>query len=380
MSEKRAKVFVSGCFDLLHSGHVAFLEEASVHGDLHVGIGSDATIYALKGRYPVANQAERLFMIRALRSVSECTVNSGDGLLDFAPDVSRIAPDIFFVNEDGNSPEKEAFCREKGIRYMVSRRIPHGDLPVRSTTALRSECAIPYRIDLAGGWLDQPFVSKHHPGAVLTISIEPSTEFNDRSGMATSTRRVAIRLWNIEIPAGDPLKLAYTLFCCENPPGSDVVSGSQDSLGIVLPGLNRLNYAGGYWPNSVDRVRDEQVLAFVENHLYLVTLEPRQMDFDVLAGTCIDAAGAQRLAEAAEACWQGILARDVEAFGRGFLASFEAQVAMFPHMVDEELRGFIEPYRERSLGCKLSGAGGGGYLILVSREPVPGTLRIRIRR
>lgn len=380
MSQQRPKVFVSGCFDLLHSGHVAFLEEAAAHGELHVGIGSDATVFALKGRYPVANQAERMFMISALRSVCACTVNSGAGLLDFAPDVERLSPDVFFVNEDGNSPEKQAFCRERGIRYMVSRRIPHGDLPVRSTTALRTECAIPYRIDLAGGWLDQPMVSKHHPGAVLTISIEPTTEFNDRSGMATSTRRIAIRLWNTEIPPGDPEKLAYTLFCCENPPGTAVVSGSQDSLGIVLPGLNRLSYTGDYWPTSVDRVRDEAVLAFIENHLYLVTLEPRQMDFDVLAETRIDVAGARRLAQAAEDCWQGILARDVSAFGRGFLASFEAQVALFPHMVDDELLRFIAPYRERTLGCKLSGAGGGGYLILVSHEPVPGTLRIRIRR
>lgn len=377
---KRSKIFVSGCFDLLHSGHVAFLEEAAALGDLHVGIGSDATVFALKGRYPVTNQAERLFMLRALRCVSECTVNSGSGLLDFAPDIERAVPDIFFVNEDGNSPEKEAFCREWGIRYLVSRRIPHADLPVRSTTALRSECAIPYRIDLAGGWLDQPFVSRHHPGPVLTISIEPTTEFNDRSGMATSTRRVAIRLWNTEVPPGDPEKLAYTLFCCENPPGTEAISGSQDSLGIVLPGLARLNYAGSYWPASIERIRDEASLSFIEKHLHLVTLEPRQDDYDVLSDTRIDASSARRLAEATELCWQGILARDVLMFGRGFLASFEAQVAMFPNMVDEGLLRFVAPYRERSLGCKLSGAGGGGYLILVSREPVPGTLRIRIRR
>ncbi|MHB9141732.1 MAG: adenylyltransferase/cytidyltransferase family protein, partial [Paludibacter sp.] len=37
------KVFVSGCYDMLHSGHVAFFEEAAQHGDLYVGIGSDNT-------------------------------------------------------------------------------------------------------------------------------------------------------------------------------------------------------------------------------------------------------------------------------------------------------------------------------------------------
>ena len=42
------KVFVSGCYDMLHSGHVAFFEEAASYGDLYVGIGSDKTIYELK--------------------------------------------------------------------------------------------------------------------------------------------------------------------------------------------------------------------------------------------------------------------------------------------------------------------------------------------
>ena len=41
---KKKKVFVSGCYDMLHSGHVAFFEEAASHGDLYVGIGSDKTI------------------------------------------------------------------------------------------------------------------------------------------------------------------------------------------------------------------------------------------------------------------------------------------------------------------------------------------------
>ena len=50
MVSHKKKVFVSGCFDLLHSGHVAFLTEAASFGDLYVGIGSDKTIFELKGR------------------------------------------------------------------------------------------------------------------------------------------------------------------------------------------------------------------------------------------------------------------------------------------------------------------------------------------
>lgn len=57
---KKKKVFVSGCYDMLHSGHVAFFEEAASHGDLYVGIGSDKTIYELKARKTINTEAERL--------------------------------------------------------------------------------------------------------------------------------------------------------------------------------------------------------------------------------------------------------------------------------------------------------------------------------
>jgi len=380
MTTRRKTVLVTGCFDLLHSGHVAFLEEASRYGDLVVGIGSDETVRDLKGRYPVYTEQERKYILEALRCVSRCTVNSGQGILDFAPDLEKIRPDILFVNEDGNSPEKEELCRQRGIEYVVSRRIPHASLPARSTTALRGECNIPYRIDLAGGWLDQPFVSKYSPGAVLTISIEPTIEFNDRSGMASSTRRKAIELWKTDLPGGDREKLARVLFSYENPPGTDVISGSQDALGIVLAGLNKLNYNGSYWPADIVSCRQEDVLAWLENRLSLVTLGPREGGFSVLSDTNITTQSARRLAAAADNCWEAILSKDAVDFGRWFTESFEAQVAMFPHMVDDALREVIELYRTRALGWKLSGAGGGGYLILVSESPPGGTITIKIRR
>jgi len=178
---------------MLHSGHVAFFEEAATHGDLYVGIGSDRTISDLKGRRTVNGERERLYMISSLKSVKEAWINRGSGLLDFEEELRTLRPDIFFVNEEGYTPDKKKLCDELGIELVVSRRVPVAGLPPRSTTALRSECRIPYRLDLGGGWLDQPFVSKYWPGAVITISIEPDIEFNDRSGMSGSTRRKARR-------------------------------------------------------------------------------------------------------------------------------------------------------------------------------------------
>lgn len=377
---EQKKVFVTGCFDMLHSGHVAFLKEAAEYGDLYVSIGSDANVEQLKGRYPVNPQEERRYMIEALSCVKKCLINSGEGLLDFVDELHRINPHVFVVNEDGHSPSKQALCRQMGIEYKVLKRIPHPGLPSRSTTALRTECTIPFRIDLAGGWLDQPWVSEYAAGPVITISIEPGIEFNERSGMASSTRRKAIELWRNQIPAGEPEQLARLLFSYENPPGTQVVAGSQDALGIVLPGLNKLDYRGSYWPEKISSVHDEEHLQWIENHLYLVTLGPRTSGYDVLENTLINSDTAAELARAANDCWVALINKDLEGFGKAFRQSFEAQIAMFPNMVDESIFNIIDTYRKRALGWKLSGAGGGGYLILVARQPIEGSIQIKIRR
>ena len=374
------KVFVTGCFDMLHSGHVAFLEEAAQYGEVNVGIGSDKTVFDLKGRYPVNNQAERKYMIEALKCVRKCFVNTGSGIMDFVDEVEKIAPDIFIVNEDGNTPAKAQLCKRLGMRYLVLRRVPHDNLPVRSTTTLRKECTIPYRIDLAGGWLDQPFVSKFCPGPVLTISIEPTVEFHERSGMASSSRRKAIELWQNDIPPGNKEQLARILFSFENPPGKSEVSGSQDALGIVLPGLNRLDYDGEYWPQKISSVHDERVLGWIERHLYLVTLGPRKPKFSVLRDTRVDKKRARALSDAAIACWDSMKKRDLHNFGMSFRESFEAQAAMFPHMLDGDVLKIIEQFKNEALGWKLSGAGGGGYLILVADHDIKGAIRIKVRR
>jgi cytidyltransferase-like protein len=374
------KVFVSGCYDMLHSGHVAFFEEAAALGDLYVGIGSDATISELKGRKTINTEQERLYMVSALKAVKHAFVNKGSGLLDFEDDILELKPDIFFVNEDGHTPAKEALCKKLEIEYVVHKRIPHGNLPVRSTTALRKECNMPYRIDLAGGWLDQPYVSKHYPGPVLTISIEPDYDFNDRSGMSTSTRKKAVELWQTDIPVGDKEKLAKTLFCYENPPGKTEISGSQDSLGIVMPGLNRLDYNGEYWPQKIRSVFDNDIIDWLEKHIYLISLSPRSWEYNVLSETYINTANARALSEAASECWDAILEKNMENFSAGVRKSFEAQIKMFPKMVDEKVMEHIEYYRSKASGWKLSGAGGGGYLILINDKPVENSLKIRIRR
>jgi cytidyltransferase-like protein len=374
------KVFVSGCFDMLHSGHVEFFRKAASFGDVYVAIGSDKTILDLKERSTCNNQQERLFMVESVRFVKQAFISRGSGILDFESELREILPDYFIVNSDGDIPEKRTLCDSLGIKYVILERKPYSGLEIRSTTGLRGQDCLPYRIDLAGGWLDQPFVSKHHPGAVITISLEPNREFNERSGMASSTRRHARELWGDKIPSGTYENLAKCLFCYDNPPGTQFISGSQDAIGLVFPGLAYMFYENEYWPSRIEHRLDGALLRFVEEALYLVPIHPRSDDFDVLAKTSIDAPGARNLADAAEGLWQAILDQDLQTFGWMMRTSFEAQVAMFPLMMNNHVASLLEKFQHQALGWKLSGAGGGGYLILVSEQPIPEAIRVIARR
>jgi len=374
------KVFVSGCFDLLHSGHIAFFKEASTYGDLYVALGSDKTVFGLKGRTPVNSEQERLFMVKSVSFVQDAFVSQGSGILDFEIELREMQPDYFIVNADGHIPEKRTLCHDLGIEYVILERIPREGLEARSTTALRQRDYMPFRIDLAGGWLDQPYVSEHYPGSVLTISLEPTLEFNERSGMASSTRRSALDLWGPKLPAGNHEKLAKILFCYDNPPGTKVVSGSQDSIGLIFPGLAYAYFDGEYWPKYIEHHLDEPLLSFLENALYLMPLGPRYADFDVMKNTYFDRAHAKALADATDENWKAILDQDIVKFGSSLRAMFEAQVAMFPAMLNERVAAVIDKYRDIALGWKLTGAGGGGYLVLASDKPIPHAMRIVARR
>jgi cytidyltransferase-like protein len=134
----RKKVLVTGCYDWLHTGHVRFFEEVSEYGDVYAVVGHDANIKLLKGEgHPQFSQEERRYMVGAIRYVKQALVSTGDGWLDAEPEIRRIRPDIYAVNEDGDRPEKKEFCQKNGIEYLVLKRLPKPGLPRRQSTALR---------------------------------------------------------------------------------------------------------------------------------------------------------------------------------------------------------------------------------------------------
>ena len=403
------KVFVSGCYDLLHSGHVEFFREASRFGDLYVGIGSDSTIRDLKGHKTLFSEQERLFMVKAIRYVNDAFINRGSGMMDFIPTVDELKPDIFVVNEDGATPEKERFCKERGIEYKVLKRLPAEGLQARSSTGLKAALGVsagghtglPTRLDLAGTWIDQPYVSRYAPGWAITISLEPTFEVRTRCGLSTSTRNTIKRIWPLRLPDMDPEMLARLVFCFENDPerSDGIISGAQDAIGICVPGLARHYYDKHFWPEKIECCRDEAILSWLEDHLCMIPMFPRRPGCSVVEDTDITKPKVEALAKAADDCWAAIMRRDLQSFAAAYRASFDAQVAMFPGMVDPyepqsagdndgflpTVRAYIEKYSAMPgvLAWKMPGAGGGGYLALVidDKKHLPdGAIELHIRR
>lgn len=134
----RKKAIVTGCYDYLHSGHVRFFEEVAALGDLYVVVGHDANVRLLKGeRHPLFSETQRRYMVSTIRHVTGALISTGHGWMDAAPEIDRLRPDLYVVNEDGDKPEKREFCAAHGLEYVVLKRAPREGLPRRESTLLR---------------------------------------------------------------------------------------------------------------------------------------------------------------------------------------------------------------------------------------------------
>jgi len=134
----KKKVLVTGSYDWFHSGHVRFTEEASTYGDLYVVVGHDANIRLLKGEgHPLLPQAQRRYVVGSIKYVKQALISTGHGWLDADPEINRLKPDIYAVNEDGDKGGKREYCQQRGMEYLLLKRTPAPGLPRRSSTDLR---------------------------------------------------------------------------------------------------------------------------------------------------------------------------------------------------------------------------------------------------
>lgn len=314
-------------------------------------------------------------MVKSVRYVKDAFINTGSGLLDYVGVLDQVKPDVFVVNEDGDNRLKRQLCEGRGILYVI--------LGNRAGTdcAKDTRSRLPYRIDIAGTWIDQPYVSEHGPGWAVTASIEPPFEFMERGGMSTSTRNAAKKIWPFELPAYDEEMLARVLFCFENhPDNKGHVSGAQDAIGICVSGLSRHYYDGHYWPERIETVHDEETIGWLERHVCLAPMFPRRPGCSVVEGKDITPGKVRDLADAAPRCWKAIMEKDLGSFAEAFRDSFNAQVALFPAMMQPGVQEHIDRWSDKALAWKMLGAGGGGHLLLVVHSLPEGAIHVRIRR
>ena len=248
---------------------------------------------------------------------------------------------------------------------------------------------IPYRMALAGGWIDQPFVSRVNPvppGSMVVVGLEPTFRFMDRCGMGTSTRKVAMRLWGTALPQGVPAGLVRTLYAEENR-GQAEPSGSQDMIGLIYPGVNRLDYdfahEGGYFPAHIESNNDPEIALWVEKVICMVPVAQRPEGYSPLGIQNLTPEGVQNLGQTGRDCYRAILAQDLDGLGAAMNACMVCWENLLPHVVRHptikiDLMALLAYYQSHYAGAMYSGCGG-GYLYVVSDEPVPGGIRIKVR-
>jgi len=248
---------------------------------------------------------------------------------------------------------------------------------------------IPNRLQLAGGWIDQPFVSCHNPkppGAMVVVQIEPNFRPMDRSGIASGTRAIAMKLWKGKLPNRPPAELVRELYEAENK-GKAEPSGSQDMIGLVYPGINRLDYDfaihGGVFPSHIESLNDARVARWLEKVLHLLPVEPRPEGYSPLGEKNLDPKWVARLGQSGKDCFDAIRRRDVDALGQSFNLCMKSWETLLPRIVRHpliklDLMALLQAYQRQYPGAMYSGCGG-GYLLVASNELVPGALKVNVR-
>lgn len=248
---------------------------------------------------------------------------------------------------------------------------------------------IPNRLALAGGWIDQPFVSQHNPkppGSMVVVSLQPTFRPMDRAGIASGTRNVAMKLWKGRLPKRSRAELVRELYAAENQ-GKSQPSGSQDMIGMIYPGISRLDYDfaanGGVFPAHIESITNIRIARWLERVLHVLPIEPRPFGYDPLGEKKLDPKWITRLGQTGKDCFDAIRRMDAAALGGSFNDCMIAWEQILPHTVAHptiklDLKAILRVYQRAYPGAMYSGCGG-GYLFVISNQPVPGALKVTVR-
>lgn len=248
---------------------------------------------------------------------------------------------------------------------------------------------IPYRLALAGGWIDQPFVSRLNPrppGSMVVVAIEPTFRAMDRAGLATGTRHVATKLWRGRLPKRPPAELVRELYDTENK-GKAEPSGSQDMIGLIYPGINRLDYDfaanGGVFPAHIESLNSVRVARWLERVIHVLPVAQRPEGYNPLEEKHLLPRWIARLGQSGMDCFGAIRRMDLVALGASMNECMKCWETLLPGTVRHrtltvDLKALLRAYQAQFPGAMYSGCGG-GYLFVVSEKPVPGAFKVSIR-
>jgi hypothetical protein len=221
---------------------------------------------------------------------------------------------------------------------------------------------------------------------MVVVAVEPRFRFMDRSGMASGTRQVARRLWGPRLPRRDPATLVRELYAAENQ-GKTEPSGSQDMIGLIYPGINRLDFdsrvQGGVFPSQIETLTDPRTARWLERVLHLLPVAPRPAGYNPLGRKQLSAAWIRRLGRSGHDCFEAIRARDLQALGAAMNECMRCWQALLPDVLEHptltvDLPALLQAYQAAYPGAMFSGCGG-GYLIVASEIPVPGAFKLTVR-
>jgi hypothetical protein len=249
--------------------------------------------------------------------------------------------------------------------------------------------SIPNRLQLAGGWIDQPFVSRHNPkppGSMVVVQIEPDFRPMDRAGIASGTRAIAMTLWKGKLPDRPLDELVRELYETENK-GKTEPSGSQDMIGLIYPGVNRLDYdikiEGGVFASHIESCNSPKVARWLTSVLHLIAVEPRPDGYSPLGIKNLEPKWVAKLGQSGRDCYNAIVNMDAKKLGASLNLTMSCWETLLPHVVRHQLlcvdlMPILQAYQKQYLGAMYSGCGG-GYLIVVSEKPVPGAFKVNVR-
>lgn len=248
---------------------------------------------------------------------------------------------------------------------------------------------IPYRIALAGGWIDQPFISRHNPsppGSMVVVCVEPEFWFMERAGICIGTRNIALKLWKDGLPEHNPDEFVQQLYRAENENKSEP-SGSQDMIGLIYPGINRLDYdfahQEGIFPAHIESNNDSQTALWLENVTNILPVAQRPDGYNPLEIKNLNPDWIARLGDSGKLCYEAIIAQDIKALGKSMNECMLCWEQILPctirhRTLKTELIPLLKYYQSRYPGAMYSGCGG-GYLYVASDTPIPGSFHIKVR-